>query len=199
MRDGPLWSGPVRVVVLLLAGVLAAGGTTACTTAVEGTPSASTGVLLPPRPREVRLDGVDPCSLLTEEQFASLGFDGPPLRSEPVVELFQGVVPTCTVTGFSSRPAAIGIGMVTTIGIERWRDDDLAVEITRTVVAGFPAVVAMPTRSNKYCSVDVDVASGQLVDVQVLDGGGHPALSQRDLCARAAQSAALIVEALVVQ
>ena len=60
----------VRAVLLLVTAVLAAG----CTTAVPGTPSAAGPPPLPPRPREVRLDGVDPCSLLTSEQRADLGF-----------------------------------------------------------------------------------------------------------------------------
>ena len=195
---GALRSGPVRPVVrqvLLLACVLVTG----CTQVVEGTPSAPTGVLLPPRPREVRLDGVDPCSLLTADQWAGLGFDGPLLRSDPTVELFRGPVPTCTISGFGSRPAAVGVGLVTTSGIERWQDSDLAVDITPTSVAGFPAVVAAPTRSVTYCSTDVDVARGQLVDVQVLAGSGRAVLSQQELCARAAATAELVMQELLAR
>jgi len=73
----------VRTVLMLLTAVLAAG----CTTAVEGTPSAAPPAPLPARPREVRLDGVDPCSLLTPEQRTALGFKNKPSSSKPYVEL----------------------------------------------------------------------------------------------------------------
>ena len=192
-RCGALASRAMRLVVLLVACLVAAG----CTAAVEGTPSAPTGVLLPPRPREVRLDGVDPCSLLSAEQWVELGFEGLPARSDPTVELFRGVVPTCTLTSFEPKSIAIGVGLVTTTGIERWQDRDLAANVTPAVVAGFPAVVARPTRSASYCSADVDVAAGQLVDVQVLDGGGQQPVPQDMLCARATQSADMLLKALL--
>ncbi len=197
VRDGALRSGPVRVVVLLLAAVLATACTTACTTAVEGTPSASTGVLLPPRPPEVRLDGVDPCSLLTAEQRASLDLDGVPLAGSSYVELFRGEVRTCTTTGLSRRPVAVSVGLVTTVGIERWQETDLAAEVSPVLIQGFPAVLAVPTRSINYCSVEVDVAIGQLLDVQASDAGGAPPLSQSDLCQRAGQFAEEMMKTLL--
>ena len=80
--------------------LLAAG----CTTVVAGTPSAPTGVLLPPRPREIRLDGVDPCSLLTAEQRAALGLESEPRSgNDPSSALYRGDVPICTMHGFRPR------------------------------------------------------------------------------------------------
>ncbi len=175
----------MRLVLPLVACVLAAG----CTTAVEGTPSAPTGVLLPPRPREVRLDGVDPCSLLTPEQRAELGLDGVPRYTDPYAELFGGNVPTCTITGLTREPIAVGIGVVTSAGIERWQSGDLAADVRPTTIAGFPAVVAVPRHLTDYCSVEVDVAAGQLLDVQFSDGGGTPPIPQTELCQRAVQVA----------
>lgn len=163
--------------------------TAACTTAVPGEASAPTGVLLPPRPREVRLDGVDPCSLLTPEQRAGLGLEGDSIRTDPYVELFRGVVPTCTAIGFDPDPVGIAVGTVTSVGIERWQESDLAAEIRPTAVLGFPAVLAIPRRSSSYCSVEVDVAPGQLLDVQLSDGGGQPPLSLSALCTRATRTA----------
>ncbi len=185
----------MRLVLLLVACVVAAG----CTTVVEGTPSAPSGVLLPPRPREVRLDGVDPCSLLTPEQRAELGLTSKPAYSNSYVELFRGEVPTCTI--HSSRPDAtiVGIGVVTTVGIERWQDPDLSADVHPEAVAGFPAVVTVPTGSNAYCGVEVDVAVGQLLDVQVLDGGDVPPVEQSDLCERAVRSAEQAVRSLLAR
>jgi hypothetical protein len=172
---------------------------TGCTAVVEGTPSAPSGVLLPPRPREVRLDGVDPCSLLKPEQRAELGLTSEPAYSNAYVELFRGEVPTCTI--HSSRPDAVilGIGIVTTAGIERWQDPSLSADVRPTAVADFPAVVTVPTQSNAYCGVEVDVADGQLLDVQVLDGGDVPPVEQDDLCERAARSADQVMRTLVAR
>jgi hypothetical protein len=76
-------------------------------------------VELPPRPREVRLNGVDPCSLLTEQQRAELGLDARPV--------------------FSQAPVGL----------------------------------------TEYCSVVVEVAAGQLLDVQFRDGGRRPPIQCR--------------------
>ena len=183
-------SGPVRPVVLLLACVLAAAGTTgACTTVVPGTPAAPTGVLLPPRPREVRLDGVDPCSLLTAEQRAELGLTSEPRASTKYVELFRGQVATCTMRGQDPAPVLLGLSTVTTVGIERWREDDLVERTEPTTAAGFPALTAVPLQLTDYCSVEVDVAVGQLLDVQFGSGGTNASISQRELCRLAQKSA----------
>ena len=50
-------------------------------------------------------------------------------------------------------------------------------------------MVAVPRQFTDYCSVDVDVAPGQLLDVQFGDGGYRPPIPQRDLCVRARQTA----------
>jgi Protein of unknown function (DUF3558) len=183
----------VRAVLMLVAAVLAAG----CTTAVEGTPSAQPPVPLPQRPREVRLDGVDPCALLTPEQRTELGLDGIPRYTNPQTPLFGGNVPTCTITGLRDRPIALGVGAVTTAGIERWQQSDLAAEVRTTTTAGFPAVIATPTRAVDYCSIEVDVATGQLLDVQLSDGGGRPPIPQHELCARAEQAAETLMQSLL--
>jgi hypothetical protein len=175
--------------------VLAAG----CTAATERTPSAPTEALPPPRPREVRLDGVDPCTLLTAEQRAGLGLDGTPRLSDPYAALFGGKVPTCTITGLSGEPIAVGVGAVTSVGIERWRTGDLAAEVHPTMVADFPAVVAVPRQLTDYCSVEVDVAAGQLLDVQFSDGGGKPPIPQDELCQRAGQVAKELMTSLLAR
>ena len=116
----------VRLAPLLVTAVLAAG----CTTAVAGTPSAPPGVLLPPRPKEVRLDGVDPCTLLTAEQRAALGFESEPRtgrsRRPPC---YRGDVPICTMRGFTGDASSVGIGVVTTAGIDLWTTGGLDADV----------------------------------------------------------------------
>lgn len=189
------WPAFAALVCALVVGTLGAG----CTTEVAGRPSAPTGVLLPPRPREVRLDGVDPCSLLTPEQRAELKLDGAPLYDKSYVELFGGEVPTCTITGYVGPRLALAISIVTTTGIERWQRGDLDARVSPTTIAGFPAIVAVPSRFTNYCSVDVDVAAGQLLDVQMSDGGGSAPVPQSDLCGRAEQAGSELLTSLLAR
>jgi hypothetical protein len=185
---------PVRVALLVVAALLTAG----CTTTVEGPPPA-TGVVLPPRPRDVRLEGVDPCSLLTAEQRAALGFTSEPHFSVSRVELFHGDVPTCTVHSQGSSSAVVGVGLVTTVGMERWLDPGLNAQTRVVDVAAFPGVITVPISSKSYCGVEVDVAAGQLLDVQVLDGGSTPPIPQTSLCDRALDSAIAAMQTLTAR
>jgi hypothetical protein len=143
------------------------------------------------------LDGVDPCSLLTPKQREALGLESEPRASRPYVELFRGNVPTCTMIGFSPNAVGLAIGTVTTTGIERWQDRDLAVEVQPVTVSGFPALIARPTHFTNYCSVEVDTAFGQMLDVQFSDGGRQPPIPQADLCVGATRSAEDLMTSLL--
>ncbi|OZM79646.1 hypothetical protein CFP66_24030 [Pseudonocardia sp. MH-G8] len=188
----------LAVVVAVLAAACAVGGAgpSVPPTSAEARPD---GVAeLPPRPREVRLDGVDPCSLLTEEQRAELGLDAQPLSSQAPVGLYDGVeVPLCTIGGFEPRAVTAGVSLVTSVGIERYSSGDLAAEIRPSIVHGFPAVVVVPTRFTEYCTVIVDVAAGQLIDVQFRDGGRRPPIPQLQLCRDAEIVAAAVMTTLL--
>jgi hypothetical protein len=175
----------VRRILLLVAALAVAAGCSA--TPVPGTPapaagpSVETGGLeLPPRPREIRLDGVDPCSLLTPEQRAELGLAGAPLPYDSKVPYFVG--PACSFSGFEPRAIAVSFALTTGNGIDALlAPDAVKDELTATTIAGFPAVLARP-RIPDFCSIDVDVAEGQLLDVQMADGGREPPVPQDELC-----------------
>jgi hypothetical protein len=145
------------------------------------------------------LDGVDPCSLMTPAERTEFGLDGAPRYTNPHTPLFGGSVPTCTITGLADRPVALGVGAVTTVGIERWQQDDLAAIVRTTSVMGFPSVVAIPKRTTDYCSVEVDVAPGQLLDVQFSDGGGEPSIPQEELCITAQRAAEVMLQSLLAR
>jgi hypothetical protein len=98
---------------------------------------------------------------------------------------------------FSGNATTLGIGLVTTSGIDLWTTGRLDADVSAADVHGFPAVVAVPRRFTEYCSVDVDVAQGQLVDLQFRDGGNRPQIPQPELCARARQVAEAVMASLV--
>lgn len=167
--------GLVLSVVLLVAGCSSVAG--------EPTPAAEPAVELPPRPRELRLDGVDPCSLLTEAQRAELGLDARPVFDLSPSQLYPGGdVPTCVIGGFEPRAVTVALSVVTTTGIELFTAGELAADVSPIEVHSYPAVLAVPTRSTDWCTVILDVAQGQLLDIQYADGGREPAIPQTDLC-----------------
>ncbi|HLU58248.1 MAG TPA: DUF3558 domain-containing protein [Pseudonocardia sp.] len=175
--------------LLLLAGCTAISGQ-----AEPAAPSATT----PERPRDIRLDGIDPCTLLTEDQRAELKLDGRPVLDRSPTSLYPGGdVPSCTISGFEPRNVWVGLSLVTTTGIERYSADNLRVDIQPATVRGFPAVTARPQRFTEWCSVIVDVAPGQLLDVHFADGGGTPPVPQDQLCTDAAAVADQVMETLL--
>jgi Protein of unknown function (DUF3558) len=146
----------------------------------------------------VRVDGVDPCSLLTPAQRKELGLDGRPVSGADKSELYNGgVVPLCSIHGNEPRAIIIGVSVVTSAGIDMWTSGKLAADVRPHDVRGFPAVVAIPTRFTDFCSVIVDVAPGELLDIQAGDGGRTPPLSQDTLCVAAQQAAGVAMGTLL--
>jgi hypothetical protein len=185
----------MRVALIAVAAILLAG----CTTVTEETPQAPSPMSLPPRPREVRLDGVDPCSLLTGKQRTALGLSSMPSLTSSYAEIFEGEVPTCTIHSSDPNSIIIGVGTVTTAGIERWQDPALSAQIRPIIVTGFPALVVVPKLSRSYCGVEIDIARGQLLGVQALDGGNVPSIDQERLCSWADHAANETVRSLLTR
>jgi hypothetical protein len=182
--------------LLLVAAAVLVGGCSDAGGAVV--PPERSGIQLPTRPREVRIDRVDPCSLLTAEQRVILGLDARPVSdSAPSVLYNGGEVPLCTIGGSRPRAIVVGLGVVTTAGIELFTSGKLAAAVGPIQVHGFPAVVAKPTRFTEYCTVIVDVAPGQLLDVQFRDGGRQPPIPQDQLCRDAEQVAGVAMGTLL--
>jgi len=129
--------------------------------------------LLPPRPRDLDLTGVDPCAqVLTDQQLRELSYDLG-YRSAPIAGE-DGISggPSCMFA--SAHPIfenEIDRNLVTRVivstseGAEAWLTDPLrssAAELSRqTVVEGFPALVIPHPEFGDYCSVAVDTADGQ--------------------------------------
>jgi hypothetical protein len=99
------------------------------------------------------------------------------------VALYNSVeVPLCAIRGFEPRAITVGLSIVTNMGAEVFTSGELAVEVRAVLVQGFPTVVVVPRRFTDWCAVIVDVAPGQLLDVQLADGGRTPPIPQPQLC-----------------
>ncbi|MHA6782927.1 DUF3558 domain-containing protein [Pseudonocardia saturnea] len=193
MRRGAGW----LIVLVLLVGCgtppVAGSGAPA-----PSTSAAPTTIALPPRPREIRLDGLDPCDLLTETQRADLGLDRPPVFNRGPSQLYGGETDLCSVRGNEPRAVSVGVQLAVTAGIEVFTSRPVDAEVRVIDVRGFPAVMVVPTGFPEFCSVIVDVAPGQALDVQFADGGRRPPVPQPELCSSAEESAGLVMDTLLV-
>jgi hypothetical protein len=181
MRRLPALFAAVAISALVLAGCSAktagnasgTGGSTAAPTSGSTTPSTSTK---PPvsRPKKIDFKGVDPCTLLTDAQKQTFGLTTTPqsLKSSSHKD--------ATLCSISSGDFTYGMSVVATAneGIERYATDSGA---TPLQIAGFPALTSRLKGLNDTCFLGVDVADGQLLDLQV-DGSKIP---QDELCKRA--------------
>lgn len=167
-----------RMVAVVVSAVVA-GALTACTTAepgsagAAGTPStyrAPTNdpgsVTLPPRPRDVPVRGVDPCTLLTAAQRPGLGvLAGTPGQA---ATQFPGAT-TCDYRSSDGTPGAVfAVSTVTGAGVAAWLDPTLADNVRQVSVGGFPALDATTKGTDLLhgCTTAVSVATGQMLTVQ---------------------------------
>jgi hypothetical protein len=176
-----------RLLVLLAALGVVAG----CSTSIPGTPSpeaapagvspSATGLNLPPRPRDLKLDGLDACASLTAAQLAKLDLKifSPSVPTDPIG--FTGNL--CTASGFDSRKASVSIAFATNRGIQVVANSPDAVTygVEPAQIAGFPGtLIAQPQKNS--CVADIDAAPGQLIDITYTDNATAPALSKEQLC-----------------
>ncbi|MBW4715658.1 DUF3558 domain-containing protein [Saccharothrix obliqua] len=190
----------MRLVKGICAVLLTAAALAACTpqpTTGTATPGATTGggsveptsasKAPSTRPKAIKLDGVDPCKLLTDAQQADLKIDEwEGEKSNPGTGTES---PSCAYNVNSEKSAAYRVTLVADKGIEFW-DGPGNSDVTPKQVSGFPAVqLVLAGTSRTECSVAVDVADGQQMFVQFLPYGGKGAYSQDEMCRNATKGA----------
>jgi uncharacterized protein DUF3558 len=210
----------VRVAtVIVVAGVLVV--LTACTVSRDGAPapvgntaptstsgSAETtdprfADLLPPRPRELDLTGVQPCTdLLTDQQLRELDYDRGYLRPPSADHSDFHGGPDClfgstSLTGGPNRNMSSLVGISTTEGALAWVTDPVRAPKDRpevVTVEGFSALVLPHPRLAGNCLVVVDTAQGQYLEV---DSGPDVGEGPYDpYCAEAARVAGMAIQTL---
>jgi hypothetical protein len=152
-----------------------------------GSPGASSGVKgldLPPRPRELKLDGLDPCSPFTPARLAKLGLDQtvPSIPTDPAVLVGR----ICTASGFERQQVDVSVAFVTHPGIE-YVTEAPAVQtgnVEIATIAGFPVVVE-PEKDEGVCALDIDNARDQFINIRYQDSAEPSKLDRTELCRRA--------------
>jgi len=174
-----------RLVLALAAVTLAAAG---CTTSADGQPTRATGgsstnssdpqtsdspdsptptVEVPPRPRDISLEGLDPCTLFTEEQRAQLQANDVE-SGESESDFFNGMK-ECGLYVDDQEPFYEYSALAVTFeGVEVWLTGKRNVDAELTSVQGFPAAqFKFRGVEGEGCWFAVGVADKQYLAVQM--------------------------------
>jgi hypothetical protein len=153
----------------------------------------SSAVTLPPRPKEVLLDAVDPCAVLSADKLKELGLDSAPT---PYVEPSFGGARACTIRGMRGGNVA-RLALVTVSGVDVWLSDNAQVDTKLSAIEGFAAITVRTPGMEQFCNVEIDVAAGQFLDVMFRDGGNEPPTQQDHLCLGAQRVAEAAMDGLL--
>ncbi|MDX8032557.1 DUF3558 domain-containing protein [Lentzea sp. BCCO 10_0856] len=167
------------IVVVALAGCTAAPEQSSLTTPPPPPPTTSVSRMdFPQRPRDVPLDAVDPCAVLSPDQLTSLSLDNPP---SAYVEPSFGGAKACTIRSTTSGNVA-RLALVLVSGADVWLSENAQVEYSVSSIEGFAAITVRTPDVHDICNVEIDVAEGQFLDVMFRDGGNSTAVQQDHLC-----------------
>jgi hypothetical protein len=165
----------------------------ACASAVGGAPAAdSSEPRLPPRPRELRIDGIDPCGTLTSAQLKSLnvaryGASKPDGRRGPSCDWIHS--PSEPIENYS-------VDINTRAGVETMFDQP-KLEVVKVADFGAVQTPALYGTGERDCVVNVDVAPGQAVQVGYFYNGATVPMTHELACHKARYAAELAMETIL--
>lgn len=125
-------------------------------------------VEVPPRPKDISLDGLDPCTLYTAAQRSQLKSND--VKSgESDSENFDGMK-ECVLSVDAEEPFyEYNALAVTTEGVEAWLTGDRNVDAELTSVQGFPAAqFKFRSVEDEGCDIAVGVSDQQYLWVQII-------------------------------
>ncbi|GAA3880952.1 hypothetical protein GCM10022243_51970 [Saccharothrix violaceirubra] len=158
--------------------------TVGVTTSAAGTKSAT------PRPKAIKLDGIDPCTVFTPAQTSQLKTVRT-TRDDSDLLKNGSQAPLCNYGTTGAPWHSYGVGLVTSAGIDYW-DESGNIDVKAVEVSGYRAATLGLSGVDAFCAVVVDVADGQqlYVDYHVDDQ------SQDVMCQNAAKGAELALATL---
>lgn len=192
--------------IVLVAVVLAAGCTTS--EAGEALPSGesnsnsesppdtstSSSVDIPPPPRDLSLDGLDPCTLFSEPQRTQLAIDSvrPGVSSGTIYEDMKN----CAFEHETAEPFySYDVVAVTNVDVSFWIDKPHNADVKLISIAGYPAA-EFHTKGvqDADCAVALGVAKNQHLHVEIQPLSED--LKQDELCRRSEQAAEMALQTL---
>ena len=181
-----VWLGAAVIGAAVAAGC---GGRPVTGHPVSATNEQSTTDASPARPRELRLDGRDPCATVPRSQWATFSIEVAVPEQDPTLHS-----PACF---FNSSKAAMGIVLVVTEGIDAWAGGRRPAKPADVApIEGFPAISLKRPANDSSCQIAVDVAQGQyLMASVVIDLNDMDTVPER--CVWAHQFAEVAMKTLV--
>lgn len=114
------------------------------------------------RPREIKLNGKDPCVLIPQADLVKFKIEKP----GKLEVNSASKEPQC---GYNGNLAAFNLSLNSKEGIEVWDEKKRAIHIEGTdAILGFPAVHFTQSSPKSACSAVIDVADGQTLDVMAI-------------------------------
>lgn len=153
---------------------------------------------LPARQRDVRLDTVEPCSLLDEEQIAMLQVG----EGTSAMSLGPNPQPACSYFAISYPEEPLESY---TVALDRGKGADILLEFASnsrlTAVGGLPAVEfnTDETPADLHCQIAIDVAEGQNLAVRYQYDGSTIPMTRALACDKAHTAAEMAVRTLLQQ
>jgi hypothetical protein len=134
------------------------------------------------RPREIRLDGKDPCGLIPQADWPKFHIERPgQVRENPNFKS-----PQCYYPG---TDAGFNVTLVTTESIGDWADRDVEIKDVDPI-ENFPTITMENNLDERACYAAVDVADGQyLLTTTTPDPNDPDQLEKCDLAYQLAESA----------
>ncbi|WP_344801049.1 DUF3558 domain-containing protein [Actinokineospora diospyrosa] len=155
-----------------------------------------TSVSVPPRPKTLKLDSIDPCALLTADQRAGLKIDSfrPQTNS---TEQYRGAKECAFEISAKAPYYRYYATLVTTEGVEVWLSGDRNVDAKLISIGDFAAVrydLAGQGANAAPCTVAVDVAQDQQLLIRTSTSGKD--FTQDEVCRMSEKAADLALTTL---
>lgn len=169
------------------------GETTAPT---SGESPTKTSTSIPPRPKSLKLDSIDPCALLTADQRGGLKVDTFRPQTNNT-EQYRGAKECAFEISAQAPYYRYYATVVTTEGVEVWLAGDRNVDADLISVGDFAAVrydLAGQGASAAPCTVAIDVAQGQQLQIRTTTSGKD--FTQDEVCRMSEKAAGLALTTL---
>jgi hypothetical protein len=158
-------------------------------------PVATTSSPFPPRPAELRLDGVDPCALLTPAEVARLGVDQGDRFDD--ADQFRSLSCDWANSGGVKPEKSWIARAIVKQGADYALGNIAPVQVVK--VGGFSAVQTSSPYQNaeRQCILAIDVAQGEQLRVQFDNrAGDFPGINHQVACQQASNAAELMLQNL---
>jgi hypothetical protein len=198
----------VLAVVLLTVGLVAACTTTESGQATPSGGSSSTGGSetpeststqpssdIPAPPRELSLDGVDPCALFTDAQRTQLRVNDVDPKDDGGEDIYDGMK-TCILDADAEEPfITYQVIAVTDVDVSFWLSEDRNADAELISVDGYPAA-QFHTKGveGSDCAIAVGVAKNQHLHVEMAPLSEE--LDQDAICQGSKQAAEMALQTL---